>query len=762
MNERERICEMGATDVIKKDYTVYGSSVIIDKFPNYIDGLKAIQRRIIWMTRTLDGVQKLKSVIASTGSIHPTDSSIYDAIIRMSQSFKVGIPLVDVVGKNGEYYAPSEAAQERYLSAKLSKYSYDLFFKNTEMQTIPMMPTYDYSGREPKYLIPRIPTSLLLGNITPGFGFKSCIPMINFNDVCDMVIKYAESCQKGNINPPTAKEYAKYLLPSFPIKNVVINRDEILSSYQAGNFDVYIKLEGSCELSGNSIIFRTVPYMNDFGKCTTKFTELVDSKDKKSKDFKWLSECISATHNYSSDITEYQVVIKQNKNPFEVLDKIRSLIGFSGTFAPVYNFSKNDKVDCIDPLRLFTMWYEERYHAVVNSLKYRQSELIALERKIRAFLVVCDYTDKVMTLLRKATSKENAIEILHDEFKFKHLSWKQATIISEQPLYSIGKFRRKELETQLEQVKLDQTQNISMFAKIHEIIRNDAEELKREYGAKAPKCTRYDNEYKGYVKYGDYGIIHFFDYNEMYSLLNAKGWGSTKKTIHIYDPRYPNRYVIRNGKQEPMVATHEICCTDVICYPNERQDLSLVIHEKEGKVCVLEKPIDEKQPGLTICPISRNFYAIHRTGKITEETYTNFSVRKTVSIGSKSDVIYGLPSKCSDMVAFHMNASEPNVLRIDRILTPNHLGDLKLVLGRKRFLLGFFSIYKKEIFLNIPDECRKNIIIDHLVIYDIAKLFKDGKEHHILDVNKSSALSKKLTRHPEVRSLFVLDLREDN
>ena len=760
MNERERIQKLEATEVIKKDYTVYGSSVITDKFPNYIDGLKAIQRRIIWMTRTLDGAQKLKTVIATTGSIHPTDSSIYDAIIRMSQQFKVGIPLVTVIGKNGEYYAPSEAAAERYLSAYLSKFSHDVFFKNIEIQTIPMMPTYDYSAKEPKYLIPRLPTALMLGNITPGFGFKSNIPMINFNDICDMVIKYADYRQKGNMKPPSPKEYAKFLLPSFPIRNNVINRDEILANYQAGNFDVYIKLEGACELSGNSIIFRTIPYMNDFGKCTSDFTRLVDSKDKKAKDYKWLSDCISATHNYSSDITEYQVVIKQNKNPFEVLDKIRSLIGFSGTFAPVYNFSKDGKVDCLDPIRLFTMWYEERYHSVVNSLKYKQADLIALERKIQAFLIVCDYTDKVTKLLREATSKQHGIELLFNEFRSRHLSWKQATIIADQPLYSIGKFRRKELETQLEQVKLDQQQNLSMFAKIHEIIRNDAEELKREYGSKSPKLTKYDTEYKGYVKYGDFGIIHFFDYNEMYTLLNAKGWGSTKKYIHIYDSKYPNKYVIKNGRQEPMIPTHEVCCSDVICYPNERQDLTLVIHEKEGKACVLEKPIDGKQPGLTICPISKNFYAIHRNGKITEELYTNFALRKTISSGSKTDVIYALPSKCSDMVAFHMNSAEPNVLRIDRILTTDHLGELRLVPSGTRHLLGFFSIDKKEVFLNIPDEYRKNVVIDHLVIYDIAKLFRDGKDHHILDVNKSSALSKKLKRHTEVRSLFILDFRE--
>ena len=101
------------------------------------------------------------------------------------------------------------------------------------------------------------------------------------------------------------------------------------------------------------------------------------------------------------------------------------------------------------------------------------------------------------------------------------------------------------------------------------------------------------------------------------------------------------------------------------------------------------------------------------------------------------------------------------ILRIDRILTPNSLGKLRIVPAGKRYLLGFFNIKQKEILLNIPEECRKNVVIDHLLITEISKVFEDGDDHHILDVNKTSALSKKLKRNSEVKSLFTLDFRSN-
>lgn len=761
MSEKVNLDAKNATEEIRESLTIYGSSVISDKFPNYVDGLKAIQRRIVWFSKDYDSTKGMNKIIGDIGDFHVAgDSSIYEAIIRLSQEFKVGMPLMKVDGKNGEYYAPTKAAAPRYLKAMLDRFSFDIFIKGVNRKTIPMVPTKDFTAMEPKYLIPRLPYALMMGNITPGFGFKSQIPMINFNDLCDMVMKYADYRQKGGLKEPNPAEYAKFLLPSFPIRNVVINKEEILENYQNGNFEVPIKLEGICEVSGNNLIFRTVPYINDFGNCTSTFVKMHEAKEKDYKKYKWLNDDIIATHNYSSDVTEFQVAIRNNRNPFEVLEKIRSLLRFNDTLAPIYNFTRNDKVDKIDPLRLLTMWYNERYLSIVGGLKYDQAAMISEERRIDAMLIICDNVQRVIDLIRQADNKNHAIELLFHEFRDRHLSWKQAEIIIQQPLATLAKASKPELESQKEQNKISQEQNQKMFSKVHEIIKHDAEELKKAYGSKTPRLTKYNTDYKGYVKYGDYGIIHFFDEKEMYALLNTKGWGSTKKTVHIYNPKYPNRYIIKNGRQIPMTPYHEISCTDVICYPNERQDITLVIHEDEGKVSVVERPLDQKKPNITICPISKHFYAVHKNGTITEEDYTNFTVRKSLAAGAKSDVIYGLPSKSSDLVAFHMNSSEPNILRIDRILSPKGLGRLRIVPAGKRYLLGFFSIKQKEILLNIPDECRKNVIIDHLLITDIAKIFEDGDDHHILDVNKTSALAKKLKRNSEVKSLFTLDFRE--
>ena len=80
-----------ATEEIRESLTIYGSSVISDKFPNYIDGLKAIQRRIIWFSKDYDSTKGMNKIIGDIGDFHTSgDSSIYEAIIRLSQEFKVG------------------------------------------------------------------------------------------------------------------------------------------------------------------------------------------------------------------------------------------------------------------------------------------------------------------------------------------------------------------------------------------------------------------------------------------------------------------------------------------------------------------------------------------------------------------------------------------------------------------------------------------------------------------------------------------------
>ena len=153
------------------------------------------------------------------------------------------------------------------------------------------------------------------------------------------------------------------------------------------------------------------------------------------------------------------------------------------------------------------------------------------------------------------------------------------------------------------------------------------------------------------------------------------------------------------------------------------------------------------------------FYAIHRNGTITVEQSSNITVRKNIAKGAKTDIVYALPNKVQDIIIFHMSSAAPNMLRVDRVLkADNNLGRLIMTPGGEWQVLGTCSVDKKEVYLNIPENCTKSMNIHHLKIVNIKKLFEDNNDHHLIEVNKSTVIGSKLVRHEQVRTLFTLEI----
>lgn len=748
-----------STQELIEDSITYGSSVIADKFPNIIDGLKAIQRRIVWFCRKLERPAGLTKLLGVVGEAHTGgESSIEDATIRMSQDFKVGNPLVRIDGKNGEYYDPGSAAGSRYLKAINSDFATDVFLKGVNSRTLPMTATKDFLTVEPVHLIPRLPTALILGNTTIGYGFKSKVPMIQFEDVCDMVIHYATMRRTNRLYIPHPKEYVKYMIPSFPVRNLIKNREALEEAYANEDYTVPIEMDGCVEITGNDITLKAVPYEFDFGVVTSNFRNILATKsgsDKNRSKAKYYLSYIATANQLSADEAEYLFPVKSGRNPFEAWEAIKTELCFSSSFHPIYNYSIDGKAITVNPLKLLEVWYSNRRASIIGDLNYKRSELLHEELKLRAILLVCDEVDKVISTIRNSSTTVEATEKLYKAFRDKKITYKQAEIIVGQPLATLARANKTAILNKLEQNKLNQSNNLKQLDRIDDMIIDDVSYLKKKY--KTSRITRYSDEFKGYVQYGNLGIINFFDERDMLNLLKTK-W-SCRKFIHFYDSKYPRRYIVKNNRMEPMInPSREIWCQDVLCYPNTKEELTLCINKTDKSTSIVEKSVEGIFKDWIICPITRTFYAIHRNGTITEETVSNFTVRKNVSKGARTDLVYALPNKVENVIVFHMVASAPNIVRVDRILKKDSLGKLIMTPGNNWHVLAICPMNKKDIYLNIPDDCTKNISIQHLKICNIGKLFNDNDDHHLIDVNKASALGKKLKRHDQVRTLFTLEL----
>jgi len=757
--------DCSGTDEMTRGLSTYSEAVVADKYPSLVDGLKTIHRRILWKAKEYQSVVSLARLLGNVMEIHTSgDQTITESIIRLSQDFVMGEPFIYIQGKNGEYYNPKGYAAFRYLKVSISEFAYNLFFKGINLRTIPMEQSKDFSGVEPRYLIPKLPTALLIPTLSVGVGFKGVIPRMSLGSVCDLVLKYAEA-QRNDLGViPQAKTYGKLLIPSYPIRNIITNRDELIREYTAGNFDAPICTDGVVDLSGDNITLRSVAYGGPgFDKATSKIREIMKARN--TEEAKELYDYIKDAKSLSAEDAEFSFQLKKGKNPFVALEKISGILGLHNKIHPCWLFAdNNNRLIELTPLQVLTDWYRERHASIVGGLKYEHSRLVNKLRKIEAILLICDNTDDVINLIRNPNNKDESdvVRALVRRFADRKLSLMQAKIIANEPLQRLARYNRQELTTEAENIAQGIEEVADKFHgnKVDEIIYNDAMFFKKSKYDSTEK-TKYSSDFKGYVQYGNLGIVHFFDDEDMYNLLQSKGWGSVRKEIHLYGSKSDHRYYIRNGKLIPMInPSREIMCEGVVCYPDNRQDLSLCINSN-GSTAVVERNVDGLVNGWHVFPISKKFYAIHRNGKITVEEYTNFTIRKTVSTGAKTDIVYALPSNVSDVVVLHMNTSEPNTIRVDRILTSeSNVGEMYTPATGKLCILGVFNIKTKDIYANLPDNCLKSLNMSQLIIRNIAHMFSDGKDHQYIDLNKSGKWTRKLM-HTVVHTCRILNLGEE-
>lgn len=725
-----------STSEIKGCLLTYGEDILLTKFPHYIDGLKDVSRRILWFTREQKESRSFLRVMGDIVENHVSgDSSVYGAIIRLGQKFMVGHPLIHIEGKSGSYHSPSDSAAPRYLNMSISEFSRDVFFNGIHPRTIPMMPTKNFGSMEPRYLIPKLPTALILGNLTVGFGFKSTIPMIDFADVCDLVMAFAEYYQNKNTGMPDARKVAHLLIPTFPILNIIKNRDDLLTAYRQGNFDQPVSLEGYANINGSSITLRTVPYGVDFGTTTQRLRELM--KDRKH----WLWQYITSANQYSSSEAEFTMEVKRGLNPFEVFQKLKAILRFQYSWNPLYSYMKDGRAVTLDPLSLTYLWYQERSISIAGGLKYRQAELVYKKMTLEAILQICEHSDQVINIIKRSETEEEAVTALYK--KFKNLTWKQAKLITQQKLSTLAKANRKQIESDIEQTSEDMENIHLQFGRINETIYQDAQFLKKKY--KSTRLSKFSTEYKGCVQFDTSGCTHFFNTQELQELLNNRGWG--EKYVYFFDSHTKRSFIINGQMVSPTEYSKDIACEQVIIHPKDN-DRKLAILEYD-KAMHLAKNTFPKVFGYVW--LQRYFRAITRNGQIADASWENIVARKTQRIG-RNDIIYGFDKSIKSPVVFHMNTHDVNTLRIDYIDSDKFT---TVALGNE-YILAVLDASVDEYLLHIPSACTKNNAMAFLQLKNITAL--SSKKHILLNLNKSIPIGK-LNRDPIVRSKYTLTFK---
>ncbi len=466
-------------NVMEDNYLRYSMSVIIDRaLPDVRDGLKPVHRRILYSMNEeglRSGARHRKSanvVGAVMGKYHPHgDVSIYDAMVRMAQTWAMRYTLINGQGNFGSMDGDPPAAM-RYTEAKLAKLA-DEILVDIDKETVDFRDNYDGTKKEPMVLPARLPNLLLNGQLGIAVGMATNIPPHNITEVID-----AEMHLIDNVDA-TLDDLLQYVKgPDFPTGGVIFGKESIRTAYATGRGGVITRGIAEIKEGANSryqIIISEIPYGLNKESLVLKIAELV--KDKK---IVGISELRDETARGEVKIV---IHLKKDAYPKKILNQLYQLTSLQTTF----HFNMMALIDGIQPriLGLVDILKEHIKHRQIVVRRRTLFELNKAEARahvLEGLKIALDNIDEVITTIRNSQTTDEAQLNLIKKFKLTEI---QAKAILAMQLRTLAGLERKKIEDELAELRklIDKLKAIlADEKKILSIVKSELAELKEQYG----------------------------------------------------------------------------------------------------------------------------------------------------------------------------------------------------------------------------------------------------------------------------------------
>lgn len=466
------------TTELRESYLDYAMSVIVSRaLPDVRDGLKPVQRRILWamwdigLTHSAK-LRKSANVVGEVlGKYHPHgDSSVYDALARMAQDFSLRYPLITGQGNWGSIDGDSAAAM-RYTEAKLSKISEELL-SDIEKETVEWVPNYDSSRKEPAFLPAKLPHLLLNGTVGIAVGMATSIPPHNLGELVGAITHLIE-------NPDaTIKDLMKFVLgPDFPTGGVIFDKHAIETAYATGRGPVTMRGIAQIEekKNGHQIIVTEIPYQVNKSTLITRMAELVT--EKKIEGIRDLRD--------ESDRNGIRIVIdlKNDVAPQKILNRLFQYTELQKNFS----FNMLALQDGIQPQILSLKDILSAYidHRKVMVKKRTEFDLKKAEERahvLEGLAKALDEIDKVIQTIKKSKNRDDAHVNLVNKFKFSPI---QASAILEMRLQTLAALEREKIDGELKEKRALIKELLLVLKspkKMSEIIVRELGEMKKSFG----------------------------------------------------------------------------------------------------------------------------------------------------------------------------------------------------------------------------------------------------------------------------------------
>ena len=458
----EKIYNYSLEEIMGERFGRYSKYIIQDRaIPDVRDGLKPVQRRILYSMykerNTYDRTYRksAKTVGDVIGNYHPHgDSSIYDAMVRMSQEWKISHTYIDMHGNNGSIDGDPAAAY-RYTEARLSKISNELL-KDIERNTVVMAPNFDDTVLEPTVLPAKFPNLLVNGTTGISAGYATNIPPHNLGEIIDATIKRIDS---PNCRLETIMDIVKG--PDFPTGGIIEGIDGIRKAYETGKGKIIVK--SRCEFEEEkgklTLAISEIPFEVNKANLVRKIEEIrlekkidgiVEVRDETDRDgLRIAIDLKKGAHkenilNYLLKNTDLQ--ISYNFNMIAIVNRCPKLLGIIGILDAYIAHQK-----------------EVIIKRTEFDLAHAKSRLHIVEGLIKCLSIL----DEVIKVIRASKNKADAKLNLVKEFDFTE---EQAEAIVTLQLYKLTNTDVTQLEEEMK--------NLNIMVKGLEAILNNEEVLK--------------------------------------------------------------------------------------------------------------------------------------------------------------------------------------------------------------------------------------------------------------------------------------------
>ncbi len=402
----QSIIQLDFADEMKNSYRDYAMSVIISRaLPDVRDGLKPVQRRILYAMTELGLApdkphRKSARIVGDTmGKYHPHgDSSIYDALVHMTEDYSLTLPLVDGHGNFGSIDGDGAAAM-RYTEARLSGGAMTLL-ENLEKGLVPFGPNFDESEKEPLVLPATLPNLLINGTTGIAVGMATNIPTHNLGEVIDGVVAYIK-------NPDiTVRGLMKYIKgPDFPTGAMVTNADDMENIYQTGEGRLTLRARTEIENSDNgrkNIVITEIPYTVAGNK-----SKLLENLISLMKD-KVFDEIYDVRDESSKEGIRLIVEVKRDRNIENLLNGLYKKTAMEDTYS-VNMLAVKDKQPITFNLKRmiqeFVLFQEELYTKEYSHLLGKAKDRLEI---VDGMIKATDVIDLIIEILRGSQSIKQA------------------------------------------------------------------------------------------------------------------------------------------------------------------------------------------------------------------------------------------------------------------------------------------------------------------------------------------------------------------